>query len=150
MPTLEQAFRHLTKASRVSVVLAIARDVTRTKAQFIAENALLRQQLILLQHLVQKPRFTQTDRLWVVLLASRAHRWKETFLILKPDTLLGWDRQSFRLFSKFKSRNGVGRPRVASETIALIQQMARENTLWGTERIRGELMKLGIQVASLP
>jgi len=63
-------------------------------------------------------------------------------------TLLRWHRQGFRPFWKFKSRNGVGRPRVASETIALIQQMARENSLWGAERIRGELMKLGIRVAS--
>jgi transposase InsO family protein len=37
---------------------------------------------------------------------------------------------------------------VAYETIALIQQMARENSLWGVERIRGELMKLGIHIAT--
>ena len=61
-----------------------------------------------------------------------------------------WHRQGFRLFWRFKSRNRGGRPRVASETIALIQQMARENNIWGAERIRGELMKLGTRVASLP
>jgi hypothetical protein len=53
---------------------------------------------------------------------------------------------------------GQHSPRLASETIAVIQQMARENCLWGVEprrrvpgeRIRGELMKLGIRVPSLP
>jgi transposase InsO family protein len=37
--------------------------------------------------------------------------------------------------------------RLASDTIALIERMARENPLWGAERIRGELLKLNIKVA---
>ena len=147
LPSLEQAFLHLTRPSRHSVLLATALDVTRNKAELVAENALLRQQLVILNRLVKKPRFTQADRLWLVLFASRVRSWKETLLILKPDTLLRWHRLGFRLFWKFKSRYRGGRPRVACESIALIQQMARENRLWGAERIHGELMKIGIQVA---
>jgi len=30
--------------------------------------------------------------------------------------------------------------------VALIQEMAVQNRLWGAERIRGELLKLGIRV----
>jgi putative transposase len=66
---------------------------------------------------------------------------------LKPDTLLRWHRQGFQLFWKFKSRNRAGRPKLDTETVALIQQMAHENRLWGAERIRGELLKLGFPVA---
>jgi len=36
---------------------------------------------------------------------------------------------------------------VTAETIALIKEMAAANRLWGTERIRGELLKLDIRVA---
>ena len=158
LPSLEQAYLHLTRPSRHSVVLATALDVTRSKAELVAENALLRQQLVILNRLVKKPRFTQADRLWLLLLASRVQSWKEALLILKPDTLLRWHRQGFRLFWRFKSRNRGGRPRVTRETITLIQQIAGENRLWGAEpqrrvpgeRIRGELMKLGIRVPSLP
>ena len=38
-------------------------------------------------------------------------------------------------------------PKISPETIALIQEMAKENRLWGAERIRGELLKLGIEVS---
>ena len=36
---------------------------------------------------------------------------------------------------------------MAPDTIALIQRLAHENRLWGAERIRSELLKLGIRVA---
>jgi hypothetical protein len=39
------------------------------------------------------------------------------------------------------------KPRISHETIALIKKMAKENCLWGAERIRGELLKLGIKVS---
>jgi hypothetical protein len=38
------------------------------------------------------------------------------------------------------------KPKVAVETITLIREMATENRLWGAERIRGELLKLGVYV----
>jgi hypothetical protein len=37
---------------------------------------------------VNKPHFTQSERLWLGLLASRVRHWKDVLLILKPDTLL--------------------------------------------------------------
>src|SRR5262249_31284482 len=70
-------------------------------------------------------------------------------LIVQPETLLRWHRQGFRLFWRPKSRatTSTARPKVAAETIALIKEMAAANRLWGAERIRGELLKLGIRVA---
>jgi hypothetical protein len=37
-------------------------------------------------------------------------------------------------------------PRIAADTIALIRRMTHANRLWGAERIRGELLKLGLRV----
>ncbi len=145
--SLEQALLHLTQLSRCSVVVGAAVDLTRSKTELITENALLRQQLIILHRQVKKPAFTQSNRLWLVLLASRVKNWRDHLLILSPDTLLQWHRQGFQLFWKFKSRNRNGRPKLATETIALIQRMAAENHLWGAERIHGELLKLGFRVA---
>jgi len=131
--SLERASLQLPRPSRYYVLLGSALDFTCSNAQLVAENALLHQQLIILHRQVNKPRFTPADRLWLALLASRLRRWKEALLILKPDTLLRWHRQGFRLFWRFESRNRGGRPRVTLETVALIQQMARENSLWGVE-----------------
>jgi putative transposase len=55
-------------------------------------------------------------------------------------------RQGFKLFWKYKSRVASLKPRLSQETVALIKEMARDNRLWGAERIRGELLKLGIRV----
>jgi putative transposase len=145
---LESVFLLLTQPARTSLILSTATDLARSRSQLIAENALLRQQLIILSRQSKKPRFTRSDRLWLVLLASRVQHWKSSLLILQPDTLLRWHRQGFRLFWKFKSRNRVGRPSLSADTINAIRQMARDNRLWGAERIRGELLKLQIQVAT--
>jgi hypothetical protein len=52
------------------------------------------------------------------------------------------------LIWRWRSGRSLGRPRLNSEVRALIATMARENPHWGTERIRGELLKLGIAVSA--
>ena len=44
-------------------------------------------------------------------------------------------------------RRGCGRPPAAPEIVALIERLARDNSSWGYERIRGELKRLGHQVS---
>lgn len=68
--------------------------------------------------------------------------------MVKPETVLRWHREGFRLFWKHRSKASKERePRISAETIDLIHDMAARNKLWGAERIRGELLKLGTSVA---
>jgi putative transposase len=122
-------------------------DLLRSRAQLLAENALLRQQLLVLRRSVARPAVTQTDRALLVLLSGHVRAWRQALLIVQPETLLRWHRAGFRALWRRKSRPGPGRPPLPPETIALIRQLAAENPLWGAERIRGELGKLGIGVA---
>jgi transposase InsO family protein len=144
---IEQRFKQWTKPNNESLVVGTLADVARGKGELIAENALLRHQVIILQRQTKRPQLTQRDRGLLVLLARWARHWKDALAIVKPDTLLGWHRQGFRLYWRRKSRTTIRQPRIAQETIDLIKQMAVENRLWGAKRIRGELRKLGIRVS---
>jgi putative transposase len=112
----------------------------------VAENALLRQQLIILKRQVKRSACTKTDRILLVLLARAVRAWKQTLFIVQPETLLRWHREAYRLFWRRRSKAISHKPRVAAETIALIREMARENRLWGAERIHRELLKLAMHV----
>jgi hypothetical protein len=66
---------------------------------------------------------------------------------MTPRTLLRWHRELLRRKWTYR-RRGPGRPPLDRETVELIVRMARENPRSGYLRIRGELMKLGIQVSA--
>ena len=73
--------------------------------------------------------------------------WKQRLLIVKPETVIRWHRQGFRLYWRWKSRPVPGRPKIPQAQINLIRQMASENPLWGAPRIHGELLKLGFDIS---
>src|SRR5215472_13119062 len=143
---VNQHFVAWAKPDTSSLLLGTLTDLARSKSELVAENALLRQQLIILQRLVKRPAYTKSDRMLLVLLARMVRTWKQVLFIVRPETLLRWHRQGFKLFWKYKSRAASLKPRISQETVALIQEMARDNRLWGAKRIRGELLKLGINV----
>jgi hypothetical protein len=81
----------------------IVADGTRSKTELMLENALLRQQLIVLKRQVKRPRLSWRERGMIVLLASRLRGWKEALLIVQPDTVLRWHREWFRWLWRCKS-----------------------------------------------
>ena len=145
--SLHHRFVAWTKPDSTSLLLLTLTDLTRSKSELVAENALLRQQLIILRRQVKRPVCTKTDRMLLVLLARLVRTWKQALFIVQPETLLRWHRLGFKLFWKYKSRAASLRPRISQETVTLIKEMARDNRLWGAERIRGELLKLGLHVS---
>jgi putative transposase len=144
-----RAMRALRHACRPSgVASGFIADLTRSRAELITENAILRQQLTVAARAVKRPAFHVHERGLLVLLASLHRQWRHALLLVKPETLLRWHRDGFRLFWRRKSRSrSPHEPRVAPDVVALIHRMATENRLWGAERIRGELLKLGVRVA---
>ena len=144
LPWLQERIRHWVKPATSTLISGLLSDLARSRTELLVENALLRQQLIVLNRQDKRPQLTNPDRFWLVLLSHFTRFWKASLHIIQPDTLLRWHRELFRFYWKRKSQ---GKPKISAETIGLIRKMAAENDLWGAERIRGELLKLGIEVS---
>jgi hypothetical protein len=130
----------------VLVLAAAVADVFRPRWSLLAEIALLRHQLTVLQRSVARPRVTWFDRIALVALAAVTPTWRNVLRIIQPETLLRWHRAGFKALWRWRSR---ARPasRLDPETAELIRSIASANRLWGAERIRGELLKLGLKVS---
>ena len=146
---VKRRFRQWTKPVDDTLVLSTILAVTRNKSELVLENALLRQQLIVLKRQTKRPKLSWRDRTLIILLASKLSFWKQALVIVQPDTVLRWHRDLFRWVwrRKSKPKKKPGRPPLADEVVALIKQMAEENRTWGAERIRGELLKLGLRAS---
>ena len=127
LEALSSHFARWTKPLGTSLPLSTLTDLGRSKSELIAENALLRHQLIILKRQVKRPSITRADRILLVLLARVVRTWQRALVIVQPDTVLRWHRELFRLYWKRKSKAASRKPKVASETIVLIRQMAKDN-----------------------
>ena len=120
----------------------------KTQARLEAEIVLLRHQLnVLGRRVPSKQKLTVADRLLFVWLYRLFPSVLNAVTIIQPETVIRWHRMGFRLYWRWKSRSGGGRPKVPLEIRRLIREMSLANRLWGAPRIHGELLKLGIEVA---
>jgi len=140
----QQNLKRWIRPARPVLISDLLSDFTHSRADLIAENALLRQQIIVLDRQIKYPQLTNQDRLIFVVLALFTKFWRQSIHIVQPDTLLRWHRDLFRWHWRRKSQ---GQSKISPETIVLIRTMAKENSIWGAERIRGELLKLGIEAS---
>ncbi len=138
---VKRRFRQWTKPNNHTLILNTALDLTRSKSELVLENALLRQQLIVLERQTKRPKLTWRDRALFVLWASKLRTWRQALVIVQPDTVLRWHRDLFRRVWKHKSKSKrkQGRPPLIDDIVALIKRIVKENLTWGVERIRGEL-----------
>ncbi len=120
----------------------------RSKGRLVAEIVILRHQLsVLRRRMPSRARLTLIDRLIFIWLYRLRPSVLNAVTIVQPKTVVRWHREGFRLYWRWKSRTGVGRPRVPSQLRCLIREMSLVNPLWGAPRIHGKLLKLGIEVA---
>jgi transposase InsO family protein len=132
----------------VLLLLALLRATVCSRADLAAENLLLRQQLAVLTRPTRKrPRLRARDKLFWLLVRLARREWRRHLVVVRPETVVRWHRRGWALFWRWRSRLRPGQPRLSAEVRGLIARIARENPAWGAERIRGELLKLGVLVS---
>lgn len=117
----------------------------KSRTELILENIALRQQLAVQQRSIKRPKINYIDRIFWVWLSNIWGNWKTSLIIVKPSTVIGWQKKGFTYYWRRKSRC-VGRPTINWELIKLIRQLQKENAHWSPQRIQGELAKLGYSV----
>jgi putative transposase len=132
----------------VSLLIGVFCGALRDRRALLLENLLLRQQLAVALRSRRRPRVRWHDRLFWMVARHLCPDWRRHLVLVQPETVLRWHRQGWRLFWWWRSRRPTGRPRLPEEVRDLIRRLSEENRLWGTERIRGELLKLGIAASS--
>jgi transposase InsO family protein len=131
----------------LGVLFGTMRSTVRTQRELALENLALRQQLALWKARQPRPRLTDLDRIFWVVLSRFWKNWQNSLRMVRPATVVGWHRQGFRRYWAWKSRRRQGRPAIGRELRDLIRRMSDANPLWGAPRIHGELLKLGVTVS---
>src|SRR5579864_3902544 len=121
----------------------------RARRSLLLENLVLRQQLVALKRRHPRPRLAVFDKLFWVLARRFWSDWKQTLVIVSPETVVRWHRLGFALYWRVisKARRVVGRKRISREVRDLIFRMAAENPTWGAPRTHGELLMLGFDIS---
>jgi putative transposase len=87
--------------------------------------------------------FSKTDKFSLAMLNSLSKRVISHLTIVKPETILNWQRRFIKNFWTYKHKP-PGRKPVAKDIKSLILEMKQDNPLWGCKKIANELKKINI------
>jgi hypothetical protein len=112
------------------------------------ELLVLRHQLRVLQRQGTRHRLGRLDKVLLAAASTRLPRGSWSSFIVRPETLLRWHRELVRKKWTYRRTGRPGRPPIEPGVRELIVRLGRENPRWGYQRIRGELLKLGIRISA--
>lgn len=133
--------------SAVRLFLLLFHGLPLSRAALVAENLALRQQLAVFRASGLQPKLRKRNRIFWVWMSWLWSDWRSWLVIVKPETVIRWHREGFKLYWRWKSRKKLGRPKTDKGIRDLIRRMAQENPTWGAPRIQSELALLGHTIA---
>jgi putative transposase len=113
----------------VSAFFLFFRSLFVPRLSLATEILVLRQQILVLNRTVKQPKLRRRDRLFWVCLSRLWKDWRDALIIVKPNNVIKWHRQGYRLYWRWKSKAPIGRPPIDKEIRELIRRISRENPL---------------------
>jgi len=129
------------------LLYAFLRYLFKSKIDLLIELAVKDQQLAIYRKKLKHPRLKNRDRRFSITLSRLWPGWRESLVIVKPETVILWHRFGFKYYWRWKSHRKEGRPEINTEVRFLIRKISRENPSWGNMRIRDDLKFLGIEAS---
>ena len=82
----------------LTLMIALARVLFRSRLELMVENLALRQQLAVFKRKRSRPGLRPADRAFWVLLRQVWRDWANALVLVQADTVVDWRRQGFKLF----------------------------------------------------
>ncbi len=134
---------YLTLCRSIQLLVLLARGDAAKDLEILV----LRHQLAVLRRQAPRPSLEPADRALLAAISRVLPRARWSCFFVTPETLLRWHRRLVAGTWTYPHR-GSGRPPLDQEVQQLIVRLARENPRWGYQRIKGELLRLGMQVSA--
>ena len=134
---------YLTLCRSIQLLVLLARGDAAKDLEILV----LRHQLAVLRRQTPRPRLEPADRALLAAVSRVLPRARWSCFFVKPETLLRWHRRLVAGAWTYPHRQ-TGRPPLDQEVQQLIVRLARENPRWGYQRIKGELLRLGVRVSA--
>ena len=120
--------------------------------KLLLQNIALRNQLGVYLRTIDKnkikPQIRDRDRKLWLLLRKFLENWSDYLVIVKPETVINWERQRFKRFwvKKTSVRGRVGRPKISDVHIDFIRRISGDHPEMGSQKVADELyLKFGIK-----
>jgi putative transposase len=121
--------------------------ITRGEAAKDLELLVLRHQLTVLRRQIPRPKLEPADRALLAAVSRILPRSRWSWFFVRPETLLRWHRRLVAGAWTYPHRQ-TGRPPRHQDIQQLIIRLAKEIPGWCYQRIKGELLRLGVQVSA--
>jgi len=101
--------------------VSVTPGAPRSRTELVLDAIALRHQFaVLKRNGTRRPCFRLWDRMFWVFLSCWWPRWRQTLMIVEPETVLRWRRNGWSTFLRYRSRGRWrgGRPRFLTKSAA--------------------------------